>query len=102
MRALLVVMLLASVARADGELCRPGARYTGKPLSLDVHDADLQEVFRLIADTANVNLVIPDDVRGRVTVKLSRVPWDQAACVIAQTHKLAITVDNGILIIKAR
>ena len=102
MRALVVLMLLSAVARADGELCVRDARYHGATIDLDVKDADIQEVLRLLAETGHVNLVVPDGVTGRVTLKLHRVPWDQAACAIAATHRLSITVDGNILIVKPR
>jgi type II secretory pathway component HofQ len=99
-RAIVFALLLASTtARAD-ELCRPGAKYHGAPIDLDVKDADIHELFRLLADVGHVNLVVPDDVSGKVTIKLRRVPWDQAACAIAATHHLAILVDGNILIIQ--
>ena len=95
-------MLLPVVARADGELCARGAHYRGATIDLDVKDADIHEVLRLLADTGRVNLVVPDTVSGKVTLKLHRVPWDQAACAIAATHQLSIVVDGNILIVKPR
>ena len=102
MRALAALMLLATAAHADGDLCPRNAHYRGATIDLDVKDADIQEVFRLLAETGHVNLVVPDGVAGRVTLRLHRVPWDQAACAIAATHKLSITVDGNILIVKPR
>jgi len=101
-RALVVLVLLAGRARADSDLCPRNAHYRGATIDLDVKDADIHEVFRLLADTGRVNLVIPDEVSGKVTLKLHRVPWDQAACAIAATHRLSITVDGNILIVKPR
>ena len=102
LRALVALMLLPALARADGDLCPRNAHYRGATIDLDVKDADIQEVFRLLAETGHVNLVVPDGVTGKVTLKLHRVPWDQAACAIAATHKLSITVDGNILIVKPR
>jgi len=99
-RALLLVMAVASVVRADGrEMCVRNAHYRGAAIDLDVKDADIHEVLRLLADTGRVNLVVPDDVTGRVTLVLHRVPWDQVACTIAALHRLSIRVDGNILIV---
>jgi type IV pilus assembly protein PilQ len=98
-RAVLLVAMLASGARAD-DLCK-GAR-RGPVIALDVKDADLQDVFRLLADTANVNLVVSDEVRGKLTLELHRVPWQSAACAIAKLEHLVLSFDQGILLVTKR
>jgi len=52
-------------------------KYTGKPISLDLLDADLRNVLRLLADLSGTNIVIEPDVTGKVTLKVEQVPWDQ-------------------------
>ena len=83
-------------------LCARGAVHHGAPIDLDVKDADVHDVFRLLADVGHVNLVVSDEVSGKVTVKLKKVPWDLAACTIAEMQKLDVDVDGGILIVKPR
>ena len=77
MRALLIVvgLGLASPAFADRELCAPNTRYRGATVDLDLKAADIHEVYRLLGDVGRVNIVIPDAVTGKVTLKLKRVPW---------------------------
>jgi type IV pilus assembly protein PilQ len=58
-------------------------------ISLDVKDADLHNVLRLLADTGNVNIVVPDEVKGRITIKLTNVPWTQALDIILDSRGLA-------------
>ena len=84
---------------ARRELCGRNVRHRGVPIDLDVKDADIHDVFRLIADAARVNLVVPADVTGKVTLRLLRVAWDAAACAIAGVHHLTITVDGNILLV---
>lgn len=67
------------------------------PISLDVYQADLQNVIRLLADVSGKNVVIPDDVQGKVTVKLTNVPWDDALVTILALHDLAM-VERGNII----
>ena len=62
---------------------------TAAPISLDLVQADLHHVLRLISDVGGINIVVADDVKGQVTVRLVDVPWDQALAVILQTHGLA-------------
>ena len=100
-RALAFAVFLASApAYADRDLCAPDAKHHGAAISLDLKDAELHDVLRLIADVARVNLVVPDTVTGHVTVKLKLVPWDAAACAIAATHRLSLRVDGNILTVR--
>jgi len=99
MKVLVLLALVPALAHA-GDPCRPGAKYHGAPIDLDLKDADIHDVFRLIADVAHINLVVSDDVAGRVTLKLKRVQWDLAACTIAASHHLVIDVQDNILLVR--
>lgn len=76
---------------------RTGRRYTGRRIDLDFHDADIQNVLRLIAEVGNVNIVTGDDVGGSVTVRMRDVPWDLALDTILQVRGLGM-VRSGNLI----
>ncbi|HEU0032212.1 MAG TPA: hypothetical protein VFQ53_16370 [Kofleriaceae bacterium] len=104
MRALVVVAVLVvtTPAYADRDFCAPGTRYRGATIDLDVKQADVQEVFRLLSDVGRVNIVVPDDVRGKVTLRLRRVPWDQVACTVAAVQQLTITVNGNVLLVMPR
>jgi type IV pilus assembly protein PilQ len=104
LRAVAVVAILASsvTAHADHDMCRRGAKFHGAAIDLDVKDADIHDVFRLLANVGDVNIVIPDDVQGKVTVKLKHVAWDLAACTIAAVHELDVTVNGNVLLVKRR
>ena len=52
--------------------------YGGPRIFLDVQDADIKAVFRLLSEQSNVSIVAGDDVKGTVTIHLKDVPWDQA------------------------
>jgi type IV pilus assembly protein PilQ len=62
--------------------------YRGRKIDLDFKDADVHNLLRLLADVGGVNLIIPDEVRAQVTVRLRNVPWDQALEVILQSKGL--------------
>ncbi len=57
-------------------------------ISLDVVDADIHDVVRLLGEAGRVNVVIPDEVKGRVTVALKDVPWPQALAVVLASKGL--------------
>jgi len=71
--------------------------YTGKRVSLEFQDADIQDVLRLLADVSRLNIVTGDDVKGKVTVKLIDVPWDQALDIILTTLGLDKVQHGNIL-----
>ena len=48
------------------------------PISFDYEDADIRDVFDMLAAKAGVNIIYSDDVSGTVTLSLSRVPFDEA------------------------
>jgi len=62
--------------------------YTGQKISLDFKDADIKNVFRLLAEVSGLNLVVTADVNRRVTLRLVEVPWDQAMDLIISTNGL--------------
>ena len=62
--------------------------FTGQKISLDFKDADIKNVFRLLAEVSGLNIVITADVNRRVTLRLVEVPWDQAMDLIISTNGL--------------
>jgi type IV pilus secretin PilQ/predicted competence protein len=66
----------------------PGKRYTGRRLSLDFKDADIKNILRLIAEVSKLNIVAGDDVKGKVTIRLIDVPWDQALDIVLFSNNL--------------
>ena len=103
MRALAIALVLAPAsARADRELCAPTTRFRGAVVDLDVKGAEIHDVYRLLSEVGRVNIVLPDDVTGKVTLRLKRVPWDQVACTIAAVHRLAIDVNGNVLLVTKR
>ncbi len=69
-------------------------QYKGSKISLDFKDADLHNIFRLIADVSNLNIIAGEDVKGKITLRLVNVPWDQALEVILSTKNL-IKIEEG-------
>lgn len=70
---------------------------TEKTVSLDLQDADIVGVFRLLGDIGGYNIVIHPEVKGKITVKLINVPWIQALDVICKTFQLEKTFDGNII-----
>ena len=62
--------------------------YTGQKLSLDFQDIEVRAVLQIIADFTDLNLVASDTVKGRITLRLQNVPWDQALDMVLKNKGL--------------
>ncbi|MDI6744437.1 MAG: type IV pilus secretin PilQ [Thermodesulfovibrionales bacterium] len=72
-------------------------KYKGQKISLDFQDADIGPIFRLLADISGYNFVIDPAAKGKITLKLMNVPWEQALDIILQTHGLAKQQEGNII-----
>jgi len=63
--------------------------YVGKKINLQFRDAELTDVLNLISQASEFNIVVSDNVKGKVMLNLSDVPWDQALDLILTSYKLA-------------
>ncbi len=87
------VRSITSVPASD----KAAGKYAGKKISLDFQDADIGPIFRLLADVNGYNLVLDPSVKGRITIKLMNVPWDQALDIILNTFNLSKQIEGNIL-----
>jgi len=71
--------------------------YTGSRVSLEFQDAQIQDIIRLIADVSKLNIIVADDVKGTLTLKLVDVPWDQALDIILTSKGLDKVQHGNIL-----
>jgi len=74
-----------------------GRKYRGQRISMDFKDADLTNVFRIIAEVSNLNVITADDVKGKVSLRLVNVPWDQALDVVLRSKSLGAAQEGNVL-----
>jgi type IV pilus assembly protein PilQ len=72
-------------------------QFSGKKISIETDDMELKDIFKLISEEGGVNLVITDEVRGKMSVKLRQVPWDQALVMLMRAKKLSYTKTGNVL-----
>ena len=84
-------------AAAETSLLTSGNKFTGRKISLDLQDADIVNVMRLFAEVANLNVILAPDVKGKVTVRMVNVPWDQAMSIILKMNGLGYALEDHIL-----
>lgn len=63
-------------------------RYTGEKLSLSFHDEDVNALLKVIADFTGLNIIASETVKGKITLRLVDVPWDQALDIILRAKGL--------------
>lgn len=73
-----------------------GGGFTGKKISLDFQDAEIGLIFRLLADVNGYNLVLDPGVKGKITIKLMNVPWDQALDIILNQSHMSHRIEGNI------
>lgn len=70
---------------------------TQEVISLNVRQMDLQDVLRLIAEKANLNIIISKEVVGAVTLRLKNVNLWQALGAILETNGFTYRKEKGII-----
>ncbi len=73
--------------------------YVGERLTLNFQDIDVRAVLQLLADTSGQNIVVSDTVKGRVTLRLQNVPWDQAMDIVLRTKGLDMRKKDNVILV---
>ncbi len=73
--------------------------YTGERIDLDFQNVEVRSVLQILAEVAEMNLVVSDNVGGNITLRLKNVPWDQALDLILNTNKLDKREMGNVLLI---
>jgi type IV pilus assembly protein PilQ len=75
----------------------PPASNGSKLITLDFKDADVINVLRLLGAEGGRNLVVGDDVKGKVSVSLRNVTWDQGLETILEARGLQRVERGGVI-----
>ena len=84
MAALALVPALSYGTAAGGQAI-PGSPHL---ISVDFQDADIVNVIRILAAESGRNVVIGDDVKGKMSLKLHNVPWEHALQTVLEAKGL--------------
>jgi type IV pilus assembly protein PilQ len=80
--------------RAIGEIKK---EYTGQPISLELVDADVKQVFGVFHEMSGLNFVLDPGVSGTVTIVVDQVPWDQALDIILKNNGLSMQMEGNVV-----
>jgi len=87
---------VAGFASGAGDLLGQ-TRFSGRRIDIDLKDADIHNVLRLLADTGHVNIVTADDVGGNITIRMRNVPWDQVLSVVLEAKNLGMVREGNLI-----
>ncbi len=94
-----IVQVRPTSASALQDLIAQKFKFTGERISLNFQDIPIRAVIQLIADFANLNVVVGDTVGGNVTLRLDNIPWDEALAFILQSKGLAQRTSGAVTLI---
>lgn len=73
--------------------------YTGQRISLNFQNIPVRQVLQILANFTNMNLVVNNQVKGNITLRLKNIPWTEALAIILQTQGLAKRTVGNIMMI---
>jgi type IV pilus assembly protein PilQ len=77
-------------------------KYTGAPMTMDFHNADVTNILRLIGEVSNLNIIWGPDVKGKVSMRLKNVPWDQALDLVLANNSLGMRREGNVIWVTTR
>jgi type II secretory pathway component GspD/PulD (secretin) len=81
-------------AGGSGGLAKPPGQNT---LSVDYPDAEIREILRLTAELFDLNVVIPETLQGKTSIKLHDVTWQQIFRVVLSPVGYTYVEDGNII-----
>ena len=70
-------------------------------ITVDFPDEDVRVILRNVADLFDLNLVIPDALQGRTSVKLRNITWSQVFEVVLEPLGYTYVEDRNIIRVKS-
>lgn len=84
----------------DEEGALPVQDENGTPLlDIDYRDVDIKEVARAFSEISGVNIIVSDEARAMVTLKMSNVDWRTAFEVILDTYNLSYIEKENFIVV---
>jgi len=93
----MLVILTSSGVVAQEKVIGTASVSSQEVISLNVTQMDLQDVLRLIAEKANLNIIISKEVAGTVTLRLKNVNLWQALGAILEANGFTYREEKGIV-----
>jgi len=79
------------------EFLSGNTKFYGRKISIETSNIDVRDALKFITEESGANMVITDEVKGNISLKLRQVPWDQALVVIMKARKLGYSRQGNVL-----
>ena len=66
-------------------------------VSLDLRDADLRDFFKLMAESANINIVLHPAVEGKITLSVKNAPRNVLMDVVLKNYGLTTEITGNVI-----
>jgi len=73
--------------------------YKGEKLSLDFQNIETRTLLAVLADFAEMNIVVSDSIKSSTTLRLKDVPWDQALDIVLKQAGLSMRKSGNVIMI---
>lgn len=73
--------------------------FSGQEIDLNFQSVEVRSVLQIIAEVAEKNLVVGEEVGGNTTLRLKNVPWDQALDIILKTNGLDKRIVGNVMLV---
>lgn len=84
-------------SRDLSEFLAGNTKFYGKKISIETKNMDIRDALSFITEESGMNMVVSEQVKGAINLKLRQVPWDQALVVIMKAKKLGYTRQGNVL-----
>lgn len=94
-----VIELKPLTAEAIRERAQAEPTYSGERVTLSFQNVEVRSLLQIIAEVADVNLVVSDSVSGAMTLRLDNVPWDQALDIVLRQRGLGMEQQGNVMLV---
>jgi len=73
------------------------SRFTGDHLTLDFVDLPLVDFFRVMSEEGGINIVLDPKVKGNISIRVEKLPWDQIFDMVLVNHSLDKQIEGNLI-----
>jgi type IV pilus secretin PilQ/predicted competence protein len=73
------------------------SKFTGQLLTLDFVDLPLVDFFRVMSEEGGINIVLDPKVKGNISIKVEKLPWDQIFDMVLVNHSLDKQIEGNLI-----
>ena len=63
-------------------------QFYGRPISIETTNMNIIDILKFISEEGGINMIFDDGITGTMSLKLRKVPWDQALTTVLKAKKL--------------